>query len=269
MKRYIIVLLIVACFVLPSFAHAIESLPGSTWGDLHAEFPDSGGSNAILEGWIRQGIGWKKWEKGSTSFLLNTYLTARYKWDSEGLDWNNYIGPGFGAAIEMSNPHGPLVSWGAEYIHEYDYRSNDENPYTALYMNWYHWWDLEGTKYPGSTWGDLRYEIPNGGDSNLILEGWIRQGITWKRWEREGRTYILNPYLKVKYKWDSEGLDWNNYISPGAGVALDMESPKGPLLSWGVEYSWENDFRSGDDVHKVEVFMRWYAWWDLKHKESK
>ena len=267
MKRHIFVVFAVICLALPSVGHALEGLPGSTWGDLHWEIPDSGDSNVILEGWIRQGIAWKKWRSGTASFQLNTYLTARYKWDSEGLDWNNYLGPGAGVAIEMYRPDGPLFSWGVEHIYQMNYRSSDQEPKTALFMNWYHWWDMGSGGYPGSTWGDLRWEIPNTGATNVILDGWIRQGIVWKRWE-DGRTnFILNPYLKVRYKLDSEGLDWNNYVGPGAGLAIDMESPEGPLVSWGIEYSWEKNLQSGSDANRVELYMRWYAWWGLMRKE--
>jgi hypothetical protein len=169
-----------------------------------------------------------------------------------------------GAAIDYYAPRWPIASWGIEYIQQQNYRSGDDNPYTALFMNWFHWWDIQNKGYPGTTWGDLRWEIPNSGTKNLILEGWVRQGITLKRWERGQTNFLLGPYGRIRYKWDSRGLDWNNYVAPGVGIALDMESGKGPLVSWGVEYSWQKNYRSGDDVHLVEVFMRWYAWWDLK-----
>jgi hypothetical protein len=266
MKRCIILLFSIVCLTLPSVVHAIEGYPGSAWGDLHWEDSDSGNSNAILEGWVRQGISWKKWQKEKASFQLTTYITTRYKWDSEGFDWNNYIKPGAGVAVEMYNPSGPLVSWGAEHLYEINYRSGDNEGKTELYMNWYHWWDIHKKGYPGSTWGDLRWEIPNSGDDNVILDGWIRQGVTVKNWAQGNNTFLLDPYVKIHYKGDSEGLDWNNYIRPGVGIALDMENAKGPLMSWGIEYSWEKNLQTGDDAHRVEVYMRWYAWWDLKHK---
>lgn len=267
MNRLIIIFLAILWLALPSVVGAIEGFPGSTWGDIYGEFPHPGDDNAILEGWVRQGVAWKRWERGPVSLLLNTYVTARYKWDSKGFEWNNYLGPGVGASIDMYVPDGPQISWGVEHIYQMNYRSANSTPYTALFMNWYHWWDIQKKKYPGSTWGDVRWEVPNSGDSNLILEGWIRQGIALKRWEKGSTTFVLNPFLTVRYKMDDQHLDWNNYIGPGGGIAIDMESPKGPLVSWGVEYTWEKRLRSGsEDNHRVDVFMRWYAWWDLKKK---
>jgi len=268
MKRFIIVLLAVLWLVLPSPASAIDGFPGSTWGDLHWESPHPGENDVVLSGWVRQGIGWKRWEiGGDMSLTLDTYATVRYYADTHGFDWFNYFGPGGGVSLDLSAPHGPSVSAGAEYIHQMNFRSSTERPYAALYLNWYHWWDLHEKDYPGATWGDLRWEVPtNGGNDNLILEGWVKQGIVLKRWETGSTTYFIDPYVRVRYKYDSLGQNWNNYIGPGAGIALEIEKPDGPLVSFGAEYGWERDWKSGNDVNRIEVYMRWYAWWDLKKK---
>lgn len=262
----IVIFSFIVCITFPSVAYAVDGFPGSTWGELSWEIPDRGKNDAILEGWLRQGIAWKTWRKETSSFQLNTYLTVRYKWDSEELDWNNYIGPGAGVAIDMYRPNGPLVSWGLEHTYQMNYRSGDKDPRSALFMNWFHWWDIQKKGYPGAAWGDLRWDVPNTGKSNVILGGWLRQGITLKHWEKTPNIFTLNPYARVRYKWDSQGLDWNNYVGPGAGISLDMDSDKGPLTSWGVEYNWEKNFQTGDDSYKVILYMRWYAWWDIKKK---
>jgi hypothetical protein len=70
MKRYIAVIFAIICLALPSVGQALEGLPGSTWGDLHWEIPDSGDSNVILEGWVRQGIAWKS--EADSQFWLGT-----------------------------------------------------------------------------------------------------------------------------------------------------------------------------------------------------
>lgn len=121
---------------------------------------------------------------------------------------------------------------------------------------------IEG--FSGSTWGELRYEhLARGeGESDLILRGWVKQGVDWARW---GHT-TLNTYLTVRYVWDSEKLDWNNSLGPGAGIEIDTYIPKGPYLSWGVEYLWDRFYRSSETEQKVVVFMNWYGNWDLKKK---
>jgi len=266
MRRTVAAVLAAACAASPPAALAIEGLPGSTWGDLHLDVPSSGSADLILEGWIRQGVAWARWGAGETDFLLQTYATLRYKWDSEGLDWNNYLGPGAGLALDLRAPGGPLVSWGVEYVHQWNDRSGGSQPYTAPFMNWYHWWEIRQRDWPGSTWGDLRWQIPNSGPSNLILQGWIRQGWVMSWWELGSQTFLLGPYLRLRYNVDSEGLSWNNTLGPGVGLAVDMDRPRGPLLSCGVEYSWEKALRAAGGVHRATVFVRWYAWWDLLGK---
>jgi hypothetical protein len=266
MKRHIIFLISIICLCLPSAVHAVEGLPGSAWGDLHWEVPKSGDNNVILEGWIRQGIAWEKWQKETTNFQLTTYLTARYKWDQKEFDWDNYLSPGAGISIDMSRPNGPLVSLGLEHLYQMNYRSGTQEGKSALFMNWYHWWNFDNKKYPGATWGDLRWEIPNTGTGDAILQTWVRQGIVIKRWDYGSNNFLLNPYLKFSYKGDSESLDWNNYFGSAVGIALDMESAKGPILSWGIEYVWENNIRTGDHPQRITVFMMWYFWWDLIKK---
>lgn len=119
---------------------------------------------------------------------------------------------------------------------------------------------IEGLR--GATWGQLYYDIPKEESrENLVLDGWIKQGVDWVKW---GDTSI-NTYAKLRYKWDSEGNDWNNLIGPTVGIALDTYMPEGLALSVGFEYSWEN--RILDDVNvmdqKAMAYVNWYGWWDL------
>lgn len=112
----------------------------------------------------------------------------------------------------------------------------------------------------GSTWGDVRQEIPKDGDSNLTMQGWVRQGIDWARWGNA----TLNTYATLRFKADTEKLDWNNSVGPGVGVALDLYSPKGLSAQLGVEYIWDRYFEADRSDQKVAIFVGWYGWWDLK-----
>lgn len=132
---------------------------------------------------------------------------------------------------------------------------------TALSICPFSAWAVEG--FPGSSWGELRQDIPfkrNDKRDNLFLQGWIEQGIDWKRW---GNLY-LNTYATLRYKWDSQALDWNNSIGPGAGVGLTYISPKGDNIKFGCEYIYDQFYRSGDNDHKVVLYMRWFTYWNLK-----
>lgn len=121
---------------------------------------------------------------------------------------------------------------------------------------------IEG--FRGSTWGEIRWDIPTrDGTSNLLLDGWIKQGVDWARW---GNT-SLNTYATIRYGLDTEKLDWNNHIGPGVGIGIDTFSPKGISASWGVEYLWDRYYESGRTEQKVVVYMNWFGWWDLKKKQ--
>lgn len=118
---------------------------------------------------------------------------------------------------------------------------------------------IEG--YPGSTWGQLYWEIPReGGEENVVWEGWIEQGVTLVKWD----DIDLNTYATIRYKWDDQKYDWNNKFSPGVGVGLDIYSIEQFHIRFGVEYLWERYYESGHEEQKVWVYSSWYGWWDLK-----
>jgi hypothetical protein len=141
MKRHAFgIALALACLVLCSgSARAIVGFRGSTWGDLRGEMPKEGDGNLLLNGWIKQGVDWKKWG----NVTLNTYATLRYQADTEGLDYNNSVGPGLGVSLEAYSPRGAVASLGVEYIWD-RYTTFDETAQkVVLYVNWYGWWDLK------------------------------------------------------------------------------------------------------------------------------
>jgi hypothetical protein len=114
--------------------------------------------------------------------------------------------------------------------------------------------------FRGSTWGDLRQEIPKDTDSNLILQGWVKQGVDWAKW---GNT-TLNTYATLRYHVDTEKLDYNNSVGPGFGVSLEAYSSRGLVASWGIEYLWDRFFQTDRTDQKLVFYMGWYGWWDLK-----
>ena len=116
--------------------------------------------------------------------------------------------------------------------------------------------------FRGSTWGELRYDIPKEGTDNLLLNGWIKQGIDWGRW---GNT-SLNTYAKLRFKWDTEGYDWNNLMGPALGISFDAFTSTGFSGSLGAEYMWEQHMIDANRYmdQKVVIYANWYGWWDLK-----
>jgi hypothetical protein len=119
---------------------------------------------------------------------------------------------------------------------------------------------IEG--FRGQTWGEARQELPRDGDSNLVLQGWLRQGIDWAKWGN----LTINTYATLRYQADTEKLDYNNSIGPGLGISLEAYTPKGAVAAVGVEYIWDRFFEADQTNEKVAIYVNWYGWWDLKKR---
>lgn len=120
---------------------------------------------------------------------------------------------------------------------------------------------IEG--FPGSSWGELRQDFPisrSGDHNNLFLQGWVEQGIDWKKWGN----FYLNTYATIRYKWDSQALDYNNAIGPGAGIGISYIGPNGDNIKFGCEYIYDQYFRNGDTEQKIVLYLRWFTYWNLK-----
>lgn len=123
---------------------------------------------------------------------------------------------------------------------------------------------IEG--FPGSTWGELRQDLPNDegpdGPRDLYLQGYVEQGVDWTRWGN----LRFNTYGILRYKWDSEALDYNNSLGPGLGIGLLHVTPNGNYVKLGVEHIWEIFYRGANarNEEKTLLYLRWFQWWDLK-----
>lgn len=122
---------------------------------------------------------------------------------------------------------------------------------------------IEG--YPGSTWGEVRQDIPNNSSSdtpsNLLGQGYIEQGIDWTKWGN----LFLNSYATVRYKFDTAQYDYNNSVGPGLGFSLNYIAKNGSYLRLGVEHNWETFYTNGKTDEKTIIYGRWFQWWNLKN----
>ena len=118
---------------------------------------------------------------------------------------------------------------------------------------------IEG--FPGKTWGELQRDLPLDSRTinNSLLQGWIEQGIYWFSWN----DLKLNTYGNLRYNWDEKGLDWDNTVGPGVGIALEKFFPKGAFVRGAVEYDYDRLWRSGTTNQKAIIYFSWYGWWDL------
>lgn len=114
----------------------------------------------------------------------------------------------------------------------------------------------------GATWGDLRYEVPEELSENLILQGWVKQGVDWMQWGKA----TLNTYVALRYRLDTQGYDWNNTIGPAVGVSLDLYTSKGLSGTAGAEYIWDRYTESDRSDNKLAIYIGWYGWWDLERR---
>ena len=108
--------------------------------------------------------------------------------------------------------------------------------------------------YSGASWGEVRHEGGDG-ESNTLLYGWVDQGIDWV--ELGGMK--LSTYAILRYSLDTEGLDWNNSLAPGVGVAVRRGAVKA-----GAEVFQERFLESDRTENKAVLYMNWWVGWDLK-----
>ncbi len=133
-------LLLFLCAFVPTYVFAIDGFPGATWGELRWEIPTKGGEeDAILQGWIRQGVDLKRW---SPSTHLYAYGTVRYSWDSKENSWWNDVAPGAGIALDTPLAKQFPITFGVEYVWDRFFVSPHTEQKVILYMNWFGWWDL-------------------------------------------------------------------------------------------------------------------------------
>ena len=139
--------------------------------------------------------------------------------------------------------------------------------------------------YPGSTWGELLWQVPALGPQpnipDLLTDGWIRQGADVAHFDG----MHLVPYVTLRWTVDTRGLSWNNTVGPGIGISLLTSPLKNSSVTIGIENIWnyyDRDWQwstgkstgspnyepiySGDPsrlTDTVNVYMDWYGWWDL------
>jgi hypothetical protein len=138
MKRFFFYVLLIVCFTVPSSALAIEGFPGSTWGGVWFQLPQHEDRNAIVSGWVEQGIAWKRWG----NIRLDTYARIGYGWDSENNGWANSLDPGVGVSLNIYSFKAVSMRTGIEYVWEWRYRDHETKQKAIAYISWYSSWDL-------------------------------------------------------------------------------------------------------------------------------
>jgi len=126
---------------------------------------------------------------------------------------------------------------------------------------------LKPLALPGSTWGVLSYPSGTQGADreNLLYQGRIEQGAIWARFG-ERKEWALNTYIAASYTVDSEGLVYNNYVTPAIGVKMTRYFDNG-TVDLGVQGVYQKYFKgSNADGTIVQVYASYWFGWDGARK---
>lgn len=128
--------------VAPATAQRPLALPGSTWGGVRypssAELEEK--RNFILEGAVEQGADWLQVSRRG---VLNTFVRAEYKADSERFDWNNKVQLEAGLKLRFPVADVGVVELGGKYSVDMRWVTDRVESSPVMYLNWGGSWDLK------------------------------------------------------------------------------------------------------------------------------
>ena len=120
-----------------------------------------------------------------------------------------------------------------------------------------------GMRAPGFTWGEVRYPSSEQAleRDDLVLEGAIDQGLDVLELSATDR---LNIFGRLRYKADTEKLDFNNKLVVAGGARLLHQLSDSAVMGLGVLYEVDRRFRSARTLDGATVFMDGYGSWQLR-----
>jgi hypothetical protein len=255
----------------PAIAQKSLPTPGSTWGEIH--FPGSAlpedSDNLILEGAVLQGVDFLPITENT---VLDFFGSLDYSLDTEGFDWYRRLELGIGFKLRHYLSDTAIIAAGIKYEVEKYFVDERTAQGFQLFSNWFNSWQLPGSDqrsadtlsplgFPGITWGEIRYpgtQLPLD-ESNLILDGYVEQGVDWMDWGKWG---TFNFYANLDFITDTEDLAWNNSIAYGAGVKLKKLIGDNVLLQYGIEAVHERRWINDQNNDVIFVYLNWSGWWD-------
>lgn len=139
MKRKIVAALALA-WVAVAAAEPI-AYPGSTWGVVTFPSATTGAEkdNTVLQGKIEQGIDWFRFED---NWKFNTYVSAGYSVDNNGISYNNKFVPAVGAKVTREFSNG-VADFGVQFINERRWKDDVNSSGVQAYASWWFGWNLK------------------------------------------------------------------------------------------------------------------------------
>lgn len=249
--KYITVLAFAASIAMPCLSHAIEGLPGSTWGHLSHDTNGLTGSGAM--GNINQGIDWSTLPGG---IALNTYAEYRYRSRTKEKLYYDAEGPVLGLELKKS-----FLKLGLDYYWERLPELGENFQNREFYLSWYYDWRKPMESVPfdalsGSTWGILTHDMDGlTGDGAM---GYINQGIDWTTLPAN---VVLNTYAEYRYRSRSKQQDYYNTQGPAVGIEFQKS-----YFKLGMDYYWERYPELNTTSENRQIYLNWYYYWDLKRR---
>jgi hypothetical protein len=194
----------------------------------------------------------------SGSITVTPFVGLGMVLDTKGYEWNNKIQPRIGFKANKYFRKG-VISVGSAYSYEDRFKSFTSSGLTLFVQDWFGWQPVaeKSSRFPGSSWMEVGNLSPVE-KGNILGLGYISQGVVAKRFRRA----TLVPYVDATIFRDSQGFDWDNRATVGAGVKAIIPREQ-VYTEVGLAYLHESRFQSGLAAGGVSVFTNFSFNWNL------
>jgi len=230
-------------------------LPGQGWTSLGNLSPIEH-NNFYTQSYLEQSV--MMFSTYSGSITVTPFVGVGLVLDTKGYEWNNKIQPRLGVKVNKYFRKG-VVSIGSAYSYEDRFKSFNSSGFTLFAQDWFGWQPVaeKSSRFPGSSWIEVGNLSPVE-RGNILGLGYISQGVVAKRFRRA----TLVPYVEATVFRDSQGFDWDNRATVGAGVKAVI--PRDQIYTEiGAAYLHERRFESGLAAGGLSLFTNFSFNWNL------
>ena len=230
-------------------------LPGQGWTSLGNLSPIEH-NNFYTQSYLEQSV--MMFSTYSGSITVTPFVGVGLVLDTKGYEWNNKIQPRLGVKVNKYFRKG-VVSIGSAYSYEDRFKTFNSSGFTLFAQDWFGWQPVadKSSRFPGSSWIEVGNLSPVE-RGNILGLGYISQGVVAKRFRRA----TLVPYVEATVFRDSQGFDWDNRATVGAGVKAVI--PRDQIYTEiGAAYLHERRFESGLAASGLSLFTNFSFNWNL------